>query len=194
MGTSEDHTDEEDDLESVKESLLRSPVRKRILRQLRETPGLNRNQLCEKLGLSENNLRFHMERLEDRGLIEILPSIRDKEQLCFLTEDKHLWDDEDTRILFGRCSTRHIAIYIAQNPAASTSSIADAIGRKNVTVRHHLCKLEDRDLIERVRVGRAVEYHPTEPLTDWTDELADAYDCPWQQAPDDAPGDEGPRP
>lgn len=170
----------------IHERLLRNPHRRAIVRQLLETPGLNKNQLRQKLSLLPRTLHGHLGRLEEHGIIITRPSAQDQETLCFVAEDDHLADDEDTLILYGRYPTRHIALYIAENPGTTTRSIAKALDKKKTTIRYHLRTLRDEhDLIRDLRADHQVRYYPRQPLTEWYDALGDAYDVPWEpQSPD----------
>lgn len=165
-------------LSGIQAALLRNPVRRRIVEQLTRTPGLNKNQLCNELDILPNLLDFHLQRLEDYGIIVTRSSAQGREILCFLREDRELWKDEELRIMFGRRSTRAIGRFIAENPGADTNEIADAVGLSEVTVRHHLRTLRDHDMVQRIRLGRSFEYHPSDLLEEWNDLVGHAFPCP----------------
>lgn len=187
-----DPDEREGESQSQQEALLRNEVRARIVRELGRTPGLNKNQLRERLDVHPNLVQFHVERLEEGGLVVTKPSAQGKEVLCFREEDTHLWEDESTRILFGRRRSRQVALYVSDNPGAPTSEIAAFLDLSPVTVRHHLRTLIEHDLVERVRLGRKVEYHPQPRLQDWDQALGDRYERPWTGVGTGAgpPGDE----
>lgn len=177
------------ELTEGQEALLDLPSRHELYEQITRTPGLNKNQLGGKLGMHATHLDFHLERLEEAGLIVTKPSAQEREILCFLTEDEGLWEDPDTRILFGRSSIREIGVYLGENPGAATTDAAEAVGLAAMTVRHHVRTLMDHDLVRRVRHGRQVEYYPTPELSRWTNELGDLYNLPWQPDEDRGPSD-----
>lgn len=166
-------------LSELQSALLRNPNRKAIVEQLGKTPGLNKNQLRKKLGLLPNLLDFHLDRLEEHGLVVMKDSAQEKETLCFLRSDEELWSDEETRIMFGRRSTRDIGLFIAENPGAETEEIADAVGLSEVTVRHHLRTLKEHGMIQRVRLGRSFEYHPSDVLEVWNERVGECFARPW---------------
>lgn len=186
----DDHGDEDGGtgFGDVRSALLRNPVRHRIVDQLARTPGLNKNQLRRELDVLPNLLDFHLERLAEHGLVVTRPGARDNEVLCFLETDEDLWDDEELRIMFGRESTRDIGLFIARNPGADTEAIAEAVGLSEVTVRHHLRTLRDHDMVQRTRLGRSFEYHPSELLDSWNELVGDAFahrlDGPDAEAPE----------
>jgi predicted transcriptional regulator len=158
-------------LSEVQASLLRNRIRRSIVGQLDRTPGLNKNQLKKKLDLLPETLEFHLERLKEYDLVVTKPSAQDNEVLCFLERDEDLWEDEDTRILFGREMKRKVGLYVAEHPGASTAEIAEAVGLEAVTVRHHLKTLREHRVIRRIRLGRDFEYHPSDSLEDWIDQV-----------------------
>lgn len=168
------------DISGIQSALLRNPVRRGIVEQLGRTPGLNKNQLCDELDILPNLLDFHLERLEDNGIVVTRPSAQGREILCFLRTDKELWEDDELRIMFGRRSTREIGLYVAENPGAETTDIAEAIDLSEVTVRHHLRTLREHEMVQRIRLGRRFEYHPSDLLEEWTDLVGDAFGKPWE--------------
>jgi len=166
----------------IQRALLRNDLRKGIVEQLRKTPGLNKNQLRKKLDILPNLLEFHLKRLIENEVVVTKPSAQDQEVLCFLEDQEHLWDEEKTRILFGRRPTREIGLYIAAHPGASTSEIAEAVDLSDVTVRHHLRTLRDHGIIQGIRLGRRYEYHPSEELITWVNRVGSGYPTPWSDA------------
>ncbi|PSG97435.1 hypothetical protein BRD56_05100 [Thermoplasmatales archaeon SW_10_69_26] len=168
------------DLTEIQSVLLKDETRRAIVQALRRTPGQNKNQLSDRLGVRSSLVTFHLERLEERGLVRTVDGPQGREVLCFVQGDEHLWQEEATRILFGREPVRLVGVHVAQHPGCSSQAIADALNLTKVTVQHHLRSLLERDLVERLRLGRAVEYHPTEILAEWAQALAEAYDLPWR--------------
>lgn len=166
--------------EAFQVSLLRHPLRRQILKILRERPGLNKNQLAKRLDIYPNQVDFHLRRMEKGDLVEMRPSARDSEILCFRVGDAGLWEDERTRILFGRRPLRQVGLYLADHPGTSSQKIAGALDVSTVTVRHHIRTLLDHDLATRWRIGRRFEYHPTEPLEAWVDEVGSGFERAWE--------------
>lgn len=174
-------------LSGIESALLRNPTRKAIVDQLGRTPGLNKNQLRKKVDILPNLLDFHLDRLVEHGLVVTKSSAQEKETLCFLRSDEELWSDEETRIMFGRRPTREVGIYIAENPGADTEEIAEAVGLSKVTVRHHLRTLKEHDMIQRIRLGRSFEYHPSTLLEEWMERIGDAFPRPWESSVSGSP-------
>lgn len=165
--------------DAVRERVLEHPTREAIVDLLEARPGMNKNQLCETLDLHSNLLNFHLRKLQDINAVATRPSAQDREILCFLREDLGLWENDSTRILFGRSPVRHVGLFLADNPGASTREVADALRMSPVTVRHHLRTLLDFDLIQRFRAGRVFVYQPDEELEAWVADVGQGFERPW---------------
>lgn len=170
-----------DDLEITRAqaSMLENPTRRRIVEHLRETPGLNKNQLRCRLDVLRNTLEFHVGRLEDQGLVVTKRRAESNEVLCFLAADEHLWEEEQTRVLFGRSSNRQVALFVEEHPGSSTEEIAQAVGLEPVTVLHHLKTLREHGLVQRIRKGNDVNYYPEPSLEAWVADFDESYLRPW---------------
>jgi DNA-binding transcriptional ArsR family regulator len=164
------------DLDTRQVSLLKNPNRLEIVRELHQFPGLNKNQIGRRLDLFPNQLLFHLERLQEEDVVTTTDGVRGNEVLCFLETDRDLLEEKSLHILFGQSSTREVGTFVAENPGSSTREIAEAINLTPVTVRHHLRKLNDHGLVERIRVGRSFEYHPLDGLEDCVDRIGTTFD------------------
>jgi DNA-binding transcriptional ArsR family regulator len=99
----------------------------------------------------------------------------------FLAEDEELWEDENTRILFGRRQKRAVGLLLADKPGASTREIAEALMLSPDTVRYHLRTLMAHELVERYPSGQTNLYEPAEALVQWAREVGDGFDRPWEE-------------
>lgn len=149
--------------------LLRNPIRKQALEQLEENPGMNKRRLAQALGVSVSGLDFHLDRLEQAGLVITRASQSGRETLCFTPENVRLWDDPSTRMLFGTNAPIDVALYLTQRPCASAAEIAKELDVSVHTARRHLRNLEDQELVQRMRVDRQVYFHAEPRLKDWVE-------------------------
>lgn len=164
----------------LEDELLDHPVRSGIVSLLERQPGLNKNQVSRRLDVHPSIMVFHLGRVVEAGLVEILPGSDRRERLCFLAEDAYLWEDERTRVLFGRSACRYVALYICENPGTSSAAIATAVRRSIEAVQHHLRTLLGEALIDRMRIGRKVLYEAERALSQWTRACGDGYRRPWE--------------
>lgn len=165
----------------VKERLLDHPVRRRLAQTLEERPGMNKSQLCDELELDSNVLNHHLGKMAMGQLVVTRPSAQGKETLCFRLEDVILWEDERTRILFGREESRGVALYLAENPGATTREIAGALRLSPVTIRYHLGTLKEHQLVHRHPVGQTYVYEPDDLLEAWVAEIGGGFERPWDE-------------
>lgn len=166
-------------LSAKQRALLAVENRRKIVEQLLETPGLNLNLLAEKTGMHRALVGFHARKLERGDIVVIKDGIRGDERICFLARDEDLWENPKTRVLFGGDPTRNVALYVSENPCASTSEIGEAVDRDPRTVRHHVKKLEERDLVECPTIGRGMVVNPQPVLVEWTAEVGEGFERPW---------------
>lgn len=161
--------------------LLENENRAEIVDLIAQYPGMNMHQVFRSVDVNVRVVDHHMKRLIEAGVIVRLPSANEREYVHFLPEDEHYWENERTRILFGREPVRMVAMYIAEHPGCTSFDIAEAVDLSPVTVRQHLRTLKDRDLITAGQRGLTVEYHPLLDLREWMEELGDRYPRPWQK-------------
>lgn len=167
------------ELDAVQRSALQDPMRRALWEIVGRTPGLNKRQVSQLAGVTRWKADHHLGRLEDYGLVELVDGERGGEVLCFHPAHVHLWEDELTRALYGQAPMRHVVLYVADKPGAITPEIAEAVDSAPRTVRYHLAKLRDADLVEMHRFGNRVEYHPSPALEAWADEFGERYPRPW---------------
>lgn len=165
-------------------SVLDQPVRAKIHDHVKRFPGSNKNQMATLLGISFSHLDFHLERLGERDLIVQRPGDRDQEVLLFCKEDIHLWEDPQTRVLFGQSPIRQVALRVAEDPGITVNELADVSGRALETVRYHLRTLRENKLVAQLQLGRHTEYHPEERLLDWVRTVGDASSSAFEEEAD----------
>ncbi len=164
---------------SFQRALLKNEVRARIVSRLQSKPRLNKSQVCKELDIYANLGNFHLTRLEEAGIVIERPGTQGAEVLCFMRRDAHLWDDSETRVMFGRRPTRDVGLYVAENPGSTTKQVAASVDRSPITIRHHLRTLRGFELAEQRRLVRRVTYHPSQKLVDWTRDVGSYFDRPW---------------
>lgn len=162
-------------------ALLEDPIRYEIVPVLRETPGLNVSQLARRVGVSRNTVEFHLRRLVRSRIVVTTQTSGAGERLCFLADDRHLAEDEATLVLFGHPSKRRIALFVAENPAVTTTRMARAMDLESSTIRHHLRALRDHGLVDRIRQRNLVRYYATDSLTHWIEEVGRGYRRRWRE-------------
>lgn len=171
---------DEGDLDEVQRSALRHETRRAIFQLVARTPGLNKRQIASRIGIERSTAHHHLERLEAYDLVVLLPGARqDDEVLCFHPDHAHLWEAEETRLLYGQAPLRHVALYIYEDPGATTEEVAEALEAAPRTIQEHLARLRDLGLVEMHRFRRRVEHYPSDRLDAWANDVGDCYGRPW---------------
>lgn len=178
---------EEIAVDSQQKALLRNAHRQEIVEQLDCTPGVNKNILTASLDIARSSLDFHVDRLRRADIVVTKKGLKGRQRICFLQRDEHLWENPKTQILFGGDPARNVALYIADNPGATLEDLSNALERSKSTVRHHLKALREHGLVDTIRIDRTHEHHPRPSLLEWTCEVGDGFQRPWE-----GPDDEGP--
>lgn len=169
-----------DDLDWYQQALLEQETRRAIVDLLEQAPGLNKQQVADRVGIDRRTLDHHLELLEFADLVIVRPGESDGERCCFLAWHDHLWEDEDKRVLYGQGPTRWVALLLVEKAPTRTAEIGDELGREPVTVREHLRKLRESGLAENVRSAGTVYHVPTAELEEWVEEFGEGYRRPWE--------------
>ncbi len=170
-----------DDLTPTQCALLEQRTRRATVDLLHACPGLNKQQVADRVGVDRRTLDEHLRLLEWGGLVVVKPGESNGERCCFLKMHEHLWEDEDKRILYGQGPVRWVALFLVEEAPVTAADVAEALGREPVTTRSHLRKLRLRGLAEKVRSAGAVYHVPTTELEEWAREFGGGYRRPWER-------------
>lgn len=159
----------EEDLDPVQRDFLEQPWRREIVELLAKRPGLNKSQIARALGIHLNLARFHLDQLEAVDLVEMRESPRDREIVCFLPRDLHLWEDPRTRVLFGGSRVTEVARAVVRQPGSTASEIGEELGLSRSGTHRHLTTLREAGLVYRFRIEQAYRHYPTPVLEAWVE-------------------------
>ncbi len=160
--------------EPAAESLLGNPLRAEMVALLRERPGTNKLRLAKAMGTEIKHIDFHLQRLVKAGLVDVRRG-RGPETLCFMKEDVHLWDNEASRVFFGRGSSLNVAAFLSDRPGLSAPEIAEGLGISVYSARRHIRILQECELVRRSRVDQSIVYHAAPSLIDWIEQIGDRW-------------------
>lgn len=166
---------DESKLDPFQRVLLEQPTRREIVDVLARLPGLNKNQLAQRLPVVRRTAVHHVDVLASADLLVVRPSERGREKLCFLHKHAHLWEDRSTRILYGQAPTRIVALYLVDTEPVTTDEIVQALEKTPAAVRTHLARLRERGLATKLRGARRSTHFATDQLRDWVKEWGDEY-------------------
>lgn len=142
-----------------REDLLDQPTRRAVYEVLDETEGRSLDELAEAADCSPSTARYHLQRLEDGGLVASAG-----------IQAGHRWfatgslspEQMERRAALEVGNSQEVYDQLVDDPGASLSEVADAIGSSPPAVHQIVERLEDVDLVEKHRDGRQVALYPAD--------------------------------
>ncbi|GEM_PF-1580740 len=140
--------------------VLENDVRAGIYSYLKQSVGANLKQVTDELHLTTTNAIWHLRKLEEAGLIH---SRRFNGYKVFYPAEGGI---EARRLSLGKtalanANAQEVFEHVVAHPGTHQREIARALGVNHGTVRWHLKKLMDAELIVETRKGKASVYEPT---------------------------------
>jgi predicted transcriptional regulator len=124
-------------------------TRRRIYELIRKSPGIHFRELQRKLGIAVGNLQYHLDRLEELGLIE---SVRENGYKRYYATTLRFSDEEKKIMSALRVRTEKlILIYLLINPFAKERELSKALNLSPSTISWHISKLVKLGIIDKVR-------------------------------------------
>jgi len=141
--------------------VLRSPVRQRLYNHLKRHLGATLKEVTDALELTTTNAIWHLRKLEDAGLVR---SKRFNGNKLFYPAEGGI---DAKRMSMGKTAlandnAQEVFAQVVASPGTHQREIARTLGVNHGTVRWHLKKLLDAELITEERRGKASAYAPTE--------------------------------
>ena len=139
-------------------NVLENDARRQIFEYIQQHPGVHLRAAASALDLSTTNVLWHLRKLEDANLVTskkfegykvfypVEGGVETKRKAIALSVLKN---DNATQILF----------YVSSNPSAHQREIARALGVNHGTVRWHLRKLEEAELVSPVKKEHTTHYY-----------------------------------
>lgn len=145
----------------TRENVLENDTRYDLYEFLRQNPGMHLRAIAESLELSTTNVLWHLRKLEDADLV------RGKKLEGYKVFYPVEGGMEGKRHAMASAVLRNdnaqtILEYIAANPGAHQREMARAIGVNHGTVRWHLRKMVNTDLLLQVKREHAIQYYLTD--------------------------------
>jgi len=136
-------------------SLLMHPLRREIYQLMCENPGSYFYEIVSALDTPQGTLSWHLRMLEKDGLIK-----SDKFAGKRLYFPKMLRSESAERAyaILKNGTAAKVFDQIVNNAGCYQSEIAEKLSIHHDTVRHHITRLAEAELIEIIRDGRTVKY------------------------------------
>ena len=135
--------------------------RRRIYELIRKSPGIHFRKLQKKLGIAVGNLQYHLDRLEELGLIEV---VKEKGYKRYYVTPLRFSDEEKKIMSALRVRTEKlILIYLLTNPFAKERELSKALNLSPSMISWHISKLVKLGIIDKVRNKAQLTLHIKDP-------------------------------
>ncbi len=135
------------------------PLRRSIYQLVCETPGSYFYEIVSALATPQGTLSWHLRMLEKDGLIK---TTKFAGKRLFFPKMLRSESAEKAFAILKNGTAAKIFDLIVNNPGSYQSEIAEILGIHHDTVRHHIARLAEAQLIDIIRDGRTVKYFPGE--------------------------------
>ncbi len=140
-------------------SLLMHPLRRSIYQLVCETPGSYFYEIVCALATPQGTLSWHLRMLEKDGLIK---STKFGGKRLFFPKMLRSESAEKAYAILKNSTAAKVFDRIINNPGCYQTEIAEKLSIHHDTVRHHIVRLAEAELIDIIRDGRTVKYFPGE--------------------------------
>ena len=123
-------------------------------------PGVHLRKICRELGLAMGDTQYHLSILENEGRIKSrrVGNHRHYYPLTISNEQNELI------LAFLRQETiKEILIYLLENPGSSQQVLANFMNVSSPTIKWHMSRLIESNLVMTTREGKVVKYFIKDP-------------------------------
>ncbi len=135
------------------------PLRRSIYQLVCETPGSYFYEIVSALATPQGTLSWHLHMLEKDGLIK---STKFGGKRLFFPKMLRSESAEKAYAILKNSTAAKVFDLIVNNPGCYQTEIALKLSIHHDTVRHHIVRLAEAELIDIIRDGRTVKYFPGE--------------------------------
>jgi len=142
-------------------NVLENESRRQIFEYIQAHPGVHLRAAATALTLSTTNVLWHLRKLEDANLVT---SKKFEGYKVFYPVEGGVETKKRAiaASVLKNDNAQHILDYVSSNPSAHQREIARAIGVNHGTVRWHLRKLEEAELVLPVKKEHTTHYYLSE--------------------------------
>ncbi|MHA1520370.1 MAG: winged helix-turn-helix transcriptional regulator [Promethearchaeota archaeon] len=137
---------------------LLHPTRRNIYKIICENPGTYFYRLMQhgEDGISSATLLYHLSKLEEDDLIH---SAKIDGKRIFFPKNLRDFETERAHMILKNKNARNIFLYILNHEGCFQNEIARELEIHHDTVRHHVVKLVDSEMVEKIKEGRHVRFN-----------------------------------
>lgn len=140
-------------------NVLEHPMRRSLLEQVEEHPGVHLRELANRHGTAVTNTQWHLRKLEQAGLVKT-EKVQGR-RLYYPTRGGVAAKDQALKnAAVQNPNAQRILDYLGSNAGTNQRNLADALDMNPGTVRWHLRKMESAGLVTCVQNGAQTCYFP----------------------------------
>ena len=140
----------------MREESLALESQRDIYHYIQDNPGTHLRKISRELDCSLSTLRYHLDFLEQKGLIV---SSKERNLKVYFAAGELGSKDKKISPLLQQKRFRDIILVILLNPGLTHENISEKLSLKPSTLSKYIKILEERQIIEHERVGREKRYH-----------------------------------
>ncbi|GEM_PF-3335241 len=143
------------------DEILEDPNRAGIYRLIQEEPGISTKDIADRLGLAWGTVTHHLGKLEKRRFVV---SKKYGKYRRYFANGEGGSDKKDALAVLRVDRTGDVAALIRSHPGMTQKAVSEALGVSSSTILWHVKRLEEVQLVTKVREGKLVRYYPGEGL------------------------------
>ena len=130
--------------------------RRLIFEYISNNPGTNQRKISRDLDMYYSTLRYHLDYLEDKGLI--VSQMENNLKIYFASGMLSVKEKKLTTLLQQK-RFRDILIVVIDDTGLTSSQLADRLSVKPTTISKYMNILEDKGVLYHEKVGKEKRYH-----------------------------------
>ncbi len=136
--------------------LLMHPLRRKIYQIISESPGSYFFEIASELDLPHGTVAWHLKKLAEAGLVS---TMRFAGKRVFFSTALRDAEVEKAFVVLRTPVSQKIFEYIINNPGCYQSQITKELSYHHDTIRHHINRLTEVNLVKSEKRGRNVHYY-----------------------------------
>lgn len=142
-----------------RDRILDHKGRELVYETVRNEPGISTHRLADVVGFGWSTLAYHLRVLERN---QVIVSVRDGRYKRFFDRESGKYANGRKRVVavLKNETTLTIGRHILQSPGITQKDLGERAGLSPSSVHWHVTRLTDAGLLEKVRDGHNVRYHP----------------------------------
>lgn len=133
-------------------------TKKTVIDYVKSHPGTHIRRIAKELGLGLGDLRYHLHILEKEGLVRTRRS-----GLYKFVYPSNMFGDKQITILslLSQETPSEILLFLIQKPGSTQKALVEQLRLTPATISWHMDRMVKEGVIERIKIGKFVEYHVT---------------------------------